>query len=100
MGVNVTMVPDAAIGKWAKQMGFWQVLPSQLMAAACFWYGSDLAWLGFLVYGNSFGFKMLGILFATLCYCMWMWFKSNRVTGDLIKELAADASYTALPEGK
>lgn len=99
MFVNVTMVPDAAIGKWAKQMGFWQVLPSLLMLAGCSWYGMDLVWLAFIVYGNSFGIKISAVMCPTLLYCSWIFFKSNKVTGDLVQELA-DGSYTALPEGK
>merc|ERR1711874_849298 len=49
MFMNVTLVPDAAIAKWAKQMGFWQVLPSQLMCAAVCCYIFDLGWLAFIV---------------------------------------------------
>merc|ERR1712039_724087 len=95
MYVNVTMVPDKAITAWAKQMGYWQVLPSQLMFCACWWYGSDLAWLGFIVYGNSFGCKMATLMGVILCHSIWVFFKSNRITGDLVRELNA-GSYTAL----
>merc|ERR1712113_507964 len=98
MFVNVTLVPDAAIVSWAKEMGYWQVLPSQLMFGACWCYGSDLVWLAFLVYGNSFGWKMSTLMGSILCYCIWIFFKSNRITGDLVRGIA-EGSYTSLPEG-
>merc|ERR1712217_282954 len=97
--VNVTMVPDAAVAKWAHQMGFWQVLPTQCMCMGCYLYMFDLCWLGFIIYGNSFGWKMGAFIWGTLVYSFWIWFKSNRLTGDLVATMSSD-SYTALPEGK